>query len=225
MDEASKTRNLWNETLLTTVFVGKGLDIGCGVDPVFPGVVTFDQQDGDANNILGSISDTFDYVFASHALEHMLDPRSVIDDWYQLVKPGGHLIVLVPDEDLYEQGAWPSMFNYDHKWTFTISKDRSWSPKSINVYDLAAQLGGEIVSLELQDDGYDRRLLHSNPSKMQRQLTKVVLLLGTRIRLLHSPSLPIRLLARLGIFIDQSSFADGRFSQIQLILRKPVTER
>ena len=53
----------------------------------------------------------------------MDDPRSAIIDWYQLVKPGGYLIILVPDKDLYEQGAWPSMFNSEHKWTFTIKKN------------------------------------------------------------------------------------------------------
>jgi SAM-dependent methyltransferase len=191
---------------------------------VLPGVATFDLGEGDANDILSFISETFDYVFASHVLEHMLDPRSAIRDWYQLVKPGGHLVILVPDEDLYEQGAWPSMFNYDHKWTFTLSKKRSWSPKSVNLYELASILGGEIVSLELQDDRYDRRMLRSHPSKIQRQMTKIVLLMGTRIRWLHSPSLVVRLLARFGIFIDQSAFADNRFAQIQLIVRKPIGE-
>ncbi len=42
----------------------------------------------------------------------------------------------VPEEDLYEQGVWPSRFNPDHKWTFTIAKSSSWSPRSINVVDV-----------------------------------------------------------------------------------------
>ena len=52
----------------------------------------------------------------------MRDPRSAIAQWWGLVKPGGVLFVIVPDEDLYEQGFWPSRFNCDHKWTFTIAK-------------------------------------------------------------------------------------------------------
>ncbi|NDE18079.1 hypothetical protein EBZ80_24485, partial [bacterium] len=74
-----------------------------------------------------------------------------------LVKPGGHLFFIVPDEDLYEQGVFPSRFNPDHKATFTISKTRSWSPRSYNVLDLARSLtGAEIVKLALNDRGYDR---------------------------------------------------------------------
>jgi len=38
----------------------------------------------------------------------------------------------VPDEDLYEQGVFPSTF----KWTFTIGKAQSWCPKSINLIEL-----------------------------------------------------------------------------------------
>ena len=39
----------------------------------------------------------------------------------------------VPDEDLYEQGQFPSTYNVDHKWTFTILKTTSWSPCSLNL--------------------------------------------------------------------------------------------
>ena len=47
-----------------------------------------------------------------------------------MLEPGGHLIVTVPDEDLYEQGHFPSDYNRDHKWTFTIHKPKSWSERS-----------------------------------------------------------------------------------------------
>ena len=89
----------------------------------------------------------------------MRDPKAAILEWWKLVKPGGHLFVVVPDEDLYEQGNFPSLFNADHKATFTLSKAVSWSPVSHNMFDLACSLpGGEIVSLQLQDRGYDRGL-------------------------------------------------------------------
>jgi hypothetical protein len=60
------------------------------------------------------------------------------------------MIVTVPDEDLYEQGVFPSTFNGDHKWTFTVNKTRSWSPCSLNVLDLVGELGedAELVRLE-----------------------------------------------------------------------------
>ena len=163
MNETSKSRKYWGP-LEHGVLTGQGIDIGCGPDPVSPTVRQFDLADGDANHITRHVHEQFDFVYASHCLEHMHDPRQAVLEWWQLVKPGGHLFFHVPDEDLYEQGVFPSRFNSDHKATFTIAKERSWSPVSINVRDLAASLpGGEVVRLVLQDNGYDRRLLHVGP--------------------------------------------------------------
>ena len=54
--------------------------------------------------------------------------------------PGGHLLCIAPDEDLYEQGVFPSTFNWDHKHTFTIYKKSSFTPKSINVTEMLAHV-------------------------------------------------------------------------------------
>jgi SAM-dependent methyltransferase len=157
MNETSKTRRVWG-ALEKSILVGSGIDIGCGPDPVTPDVRRFDVTDGDANRIQDFVHEQFDFVYSSHCLEHMNDPRSALLGWWSLVKPGGHLFFIVPDEDLYEQGVFPSRFNPDHKATFTISKPRSWSPVSVNVQDLVRSLpGSELVSLVLHDQGYDRR--------------------------------------------------------------------
>jgi SAM-dependent methyltransferase len=157
-DESSKTKKVWG-ALEHSVLQGEGIDIGCGPDPVFPRVTPFDLAQGDANEILRHVHRQFDFVYASHCLEHMRDARAAIAQWWELVKPGGVLFVIVPDEDLYEQGFWPSRFNRDHKWTFTIAKRSSWSPVSINLLDLAKSLpGGEMVDIRLFDQGYDRQL-------------------------------------------------------------------
>src|ERR1700690_2446899 len=164
MDEATKSRKVWG-ILELSVLTGKGIDIGCGPDPVAPDVRRFDVNDGDANEIGRYVSDQFDFVYSSHCLEHMRHPRKAILGWWQLVRVGGHLFFTVPDEDLYEQGVFPSLFNRDHKATFTIFKDKSWSPVSINVLDLARSLpNGELVSLVLQDHGYDRRIVAPKPT-------------------------------------------------------------
>jgi hypothetical protein len=72
------------------------------------------------------------------------------------MKPLGFLIVTVPDEDLYELESWPSRFNPDHKWTFTIMKTQSWSPRSINVLELTRELAGQVEAekIELLRDFY-----------------------------------------------------------------------
>jgi SAM-dependent methyltransferase len=115
--------------------------------------------DGDANYITKYVHDTFDFVYASHCLEHMHEPRQAIKEWWKLVKTGGYLFFMVPDEDLYEQGVFPSRFNPDHKATFTISKTKSWSPVSNNVLELAQSLpNGQLIKIELQDHNYNYKL-------------------------------------------------------------------
>jgi SAM-dependent methyltransferase len=95
-------------------------------------------------------------VHSSHCLEHLHDPSEGLKNWLRVVKPAGYVIVIVPDEDLYEQGQFPSTFNRDHKWTFTIHKQASWSQKSINLMTLVSALGpeAELVKLELLDATY-----------------------------------------------------------------------
>ena len=131
-------------------FVGDGLDIGGKPDPLslyapfFPalaGVRVWDWEDGDAQQLAGLAAESLDFVHSSHCLEHLVDPREGLAAWFRVLKPGGFLVVTVPDEDLYEQGVFPSTHNRDHKWTFTVLKSRSWSDKSINLVELLSDLG------------------------------------------------------------------------------------
>lgn len=224
MREASKTL-----ALLTAdeqrALSGRGLDIGCGDDPVRPDVQRFDREHGDASRVTDVISEreSFDYVFSSHCLEHLPDPAAALADWWTLVRPGGALFVVVPDEDLYEQGYWPSLFNDDHKCTFTISKQRSWSPVSRNLLDLARTLpGAERVSVRLQDHGYRRALLASAiwPRGVALQASRV-----RRRVVRHMPFArpPLdALLAALRLPIDQT--AGDAVAQLLLIAFKACGE-
>jgi SAM-dependent methyltransferase len=134
-------------------YVGDGVDIGGKPDPlanyvgVFPllrGVKTWDLEDGDAQYMQGVADETFDFLVSSHSLEHMVDVPTALKNWIRIVKRGGHLIITVPDEDMYEMQQWPSRYNSDHKWTFTVHKQQSWSPKSINILDLAIMFSNDL---------------------------------------------------------------------------------
>lgn len=146
-------------------FVGHGIDIGCGPDPLgtqklyraWPAMLScdeWDQEDGDAQVMEGVEPESYDFVYASHLLEHVIDPLATLKRWWEILKPGGHLILVVPDEDMYEQGVWPPTFNTDHKHTYAIGKKQSWSPVSKNVEALLSELGGEIVKVERIDYNY-----------------------------------------------------------------------
>lgn len=135
-------------------FVGKGLDIGGGPDPlgqyrgIFAGMGEVDtweyDEHGDAQYMAGVAEASYDFLHASHCLEHMRDVREALRNWTRVVRPGGHLVITVPDEDLYERGEWPSRFNSDHKWSFTLCKPASRMPKSINMVDLARELSADL---------------------------------------------------------------------------------
>lgn len=161
MKECSKSimRRLRDPKFINDYFVGRGLDIGGKPDPLalyqelfsqMEEVRTWDWEDGDAQFLDGILDEEFDFIHSSHSLEHLIDPHEGLRNWFRVVRPGGYLIVTVPDEDLYEQGVFPSTFNHDHKWTFTILKTRSWSDHSLNIVDLVPELGesAELVRLE-----------------------------------------------------------------------------
>lgn len=167
MKECSKSipRRLSQPNFVNRYFVGDGLDIGGKPDPLalyrevfgrMTSVRTWDLEDGDAQFLEGVADASYDFVHSSHCLEHLHDPAEGLRHWLRVVRPGGHVVVTVPDEDLYEQGVFPSTFNRDHKWTFTIHKDASWSPRSINVVSLVTGLGpdAQLVKVELLDATY-----------------------------------------------------------------------
>lgn len=167
MHESSKAifQRLRDARYATRYFVGHGIDIGSGPDPLtqyaefFPLMQScraWDLKDGDAE-LLETVQDNaFDFVHSAHCLEHMRNVPNAMANWLRVLKPGGTLVCLVPDEDLYEQGVFPSTFNPDHKHTFTIYKQKSWSPVSINLLDLFRSLPANIrvLRVELQDATY-----------------------------------------------------------------------
>ena len=156
MNEASKTRAARDNSFYSRYMNDSVLDIGCGPDLVVPQATPFDQEDGDANEILRYFKpESFSCVHSSHCLEHMKDPRKSISDWWTLVKPGGYLVTVVPDEELYEQGYWPSLFNTDHKSMFRVAGVSEHPEVSFNVKDLIGLLpGATLVSVQRQNEDY-----------------------------------------------------------------------
>lgn len=158
--ETSKTNRLRSPEFVAKYLSGKVIDIGGGNDLVCPSAERFDLEDGDANHITKyRQSLSYDTVYSSHCLEHMHEPEKAIREWWQLVAPGGHLIVTVPEEDLYEQGIWPSHFNTDHKVTFRLDRNTTWSPVSIDLRDIVSPLpNSEIIYIGVNDHSYNRKL-------------------------------------------------------------------
>ena len=135
--------------------------------PLIRNVGNYDKPQGDAQKLANVDDASFDFLFSSHCLEHLNDPAEALSNWIRVVRPGGHLVVTVPDEDLYEQGVWPSTYNTDHKVTFTICKRTSWSPASINLFDLIGKFCHTVKPLSVTtiDHGYRYQLPRFDQSK------------------------------------------------------------
>lgn len=161
MHECSKSvpRRMSDANYINRYFVGDGIDIGGKPDPLgqyaelfcrMGAVRIWDLEDGDAQYLKGIPDDHYGFVHSSHCLEHLRDPAEGLRNWLRVLQPGGHLVVTVPDEDMYEQGMFPSTFNDDHKWTFTVFKTHSWSSHSVNITDLISETGVEIEVIKIE---------------------------------------------------------------------------
>lgn len=106
---------------------GIGIDIGFGGDPVSDNAITLDLPNpytkpgkrqilrGDASNLSFICDNAFDYVYSSHLIEDFVDTYSVIKEWLRILKPGGYLCLLFPDEKRYREIENPLFHNMNHK--------------------------------------------------------------------------------------------------------------
>jgi len=95
---------------------GDGMDIGYGGDPILPNSICMDLPDpyakyeshpqhlhGDAQSLYWFSDNCLDYVYSSHVLEDFVDTGKVLREWVRILKPGGHLVLFLPDEQTYRK--------------------------------------------------------------------------------------------------------------------------
>ena len=107
---------------------GRGLDIGAGDFKVLPHVISVDNMhhsqfgfsvkpdvmcDASKLDVFGSQS--MDFVYSSHTLEHIDNYAAALKEWWRVIKQGGYLILYLPDEDEYPKVG-EKHANPDHKW-------------------------------------------------------------------------------------------------------------
>lgn len=134
-----------------------GIDIGCQYDPLNSTFRRWDVifGDGDAALMEGVDDNSFFTVYASHLLEHIANPKLALQNWWRILQPGGHLIIVVPHRDKYEgKKDLPSRWNYEHRWFYM--PDLSESPCTISLKDLIERSlpEGNLISLKVLDEGY-----------------------------------------------------------------------
>jgi ADP-heptose:LPS heptosyltransferase len=162
-NEAAKIKHL-----IVPYTRGRGLDLGCGpweAWPHFISVDNFDEYRGvvdprtdrhwrpdivsDATDLSLFADRSLDFVFSSHLLEHLGDYEAALEEWWRVIKVGGHLVLYLPHKDFYpnigEEGG-----NPDHKHDF--------QPEDIELAML--RVGGwDMVRDEVRDQGNEYSFL------------------------------------------------------------------
>jgi SAM-dependent methyltransferase len=118
--------------------------------PIFPHAIGVDLNYPEYDGTRLPFSDeSVDTVYSSHMLEHVVDYRATIRDWYRVLKSGGFIVCVVPHQFLYEKkAALPSVWNADHKRFYTPASllrefEQALEPNTYRIRHLCDQ-----------DDGY-----------------------------------------------------------------------
>lgn len=150
----------------------KCIDIGCGDNPIsFPqmDVTPFEMVDGDARYLDRYFPEnTFDVINASQVIEDFDSIPEALGNIVKCLKPGGVLVITVPDFTLYEQLNWPPIFNCGHKNTFSLhlkgspAGDNHWLVGGERWNHMMSGIGLTPQLIRLVDTNYDYSLLGSN---------------------------------------------------------------
>lgn len=95
------------EIIVEKYCMGKGIDIGCGEDPL-GGINGIEKQDIRASgkvkldylcpcDVIPVEDERYDFVYASHVLEHLNNPIKALLEWRRILKVGGRIILIMPD--------------------------------------------------------------------------------------------------------------------------------
>ena len=63
----------------------------------FPGKPPGRQFLREATALHGVADASYDFLLSSHCLEHVANPLAALREWRRVVRPGGHLVLLLPD--------------------------------------------------------------------------------------------------------------------------------
>lgn len=131
--------------------VGNILELGCGAqktvenstgvdiipkgDPIagLVGKTSIADIVADIQDTLPVEANTYDTLIARHLFEHLIDAVKVLKDWRRVIKPGGRLVLAVPDQG--KRNTIP--MNYQHVHAYTqdslknLMESQGWHTEAI----------------------------------------------------------------------------------------------
>lgn len=131
-----------------------------GTVPIVPQAIGIDLgYPGYDGSTLPFADDSVDAIYSSHCFEHIPDYITVLRDWYRLLKTGGHIVMVVPHQYLFEKRRHlPSPSNPDHR--------RYYTPESLcrEIAEAFEENSYRIRHLTENDRGFNYEGLPEGPS-------------------------------------------------------------
>jgi len=119
----------------------------------------------DAVDLSSILTNTYDFVLASHCLEHIANPLKALKEWLRVLKQNGYIILILPEKSL----------TFDHRRNVTNFRsllaqysnnvqedDLSSLPEILNLHDLSRDpLAGTFEQfLARSHENFKNRCLH-----------------------------------------------------------------
>jgi len=159
---------------------GRVLDLGSGPFKPYSHFISMDNMTeydnngwhpdvyGDAEDLSLFSSNSFDAIFSSHLLEHIVDYSSALKEWWRTIKVNGYLVLYLPHKEYYpnigEKGS-----NPDHKHDY-IPDDIVDAMVDLSGWNLLVNESrnndNEYSFLQVYQKRNDHK--HSYPYKMKR---------------------------------------------------------
>jgi SAM-dependent methyltransferase len=119
----------------------------------------------DASNLSCIGDDTYDFVLSSHNLEHFANPVKALYEWKRVIRPGGGLIVLLPDyRQTFDHRRLPTPVDHMlEDWHNRTGEDDLFHlPEILEKHDLGRDpLAGSLDRFTARSlDNFNNRCLH-----------------------------------------------------------------
>ncbi len=166
-------------------------------DPPGIEITPRDRLIGEAGH-LDSVPDaSYDALLASHVLEHLADPLGALAEWKRIVRPGGHILLVVPHRD----------GTFDHRRPVTpvehmrqdaqagmTEDDATHLPEILELHDLERDPGApsrEVFEQRCRDNSETRSMHHH--VFITRTVVELCWAAGLPVQIVR-PELPINIM-------------------------------
>jgi SAM-dependent methyltransferase len=119
----------------------------------------------EGNNLEHIADASYDFLLSSHSLEHFANPLKAVKEWLRVLKPGGTLVLVLPDKRFTFDRNRP-VTGFDHiKWDFdhdTTEHDLTHLDEILNLHDysLTPEIRDREFYRERSLKNFENRCLH-----------------------------------------------------------------